>query len=348
MFFSRARAISPFDPSRLNIAVHVRLGGRAKLAQKVVKLELDQLSQLIEVITQEVEDLGERPPLFHIHSETANPCPSLEGGTFPEFPGWSIAREEVNTRMLHDILHEDVCDFTCSIIMNKGGAPERGSFPRLRHIQRVPECQAGRQSERNVPESCHGTLEPTLRERSETPGRMPSFSEAAVVELRCFCPASMGRHRRSEQPRDHAAVPLQVQACHSASPPKDCPEKQAGGDFCYPHPTGIFHVAGEPLVMNVGGNVVHSLTSMISADGVVMGCSALGQLAGILSKGIKMFSVGCEGSMTWEQNKMSPPFAIAELGELWVPMEGSWAGSKMTSVGVFRKALQLYIAREKV
>ena len=97
--------------------------------------------------------------------------------------------------------------------------------------------------------------------------------------------------------------------------------------------------------MNVGGNVVQSLRSMISADGVVMGCSAFGQLAGILSKGIKMFSTGCEGNMTWEQNKMTPLFAIAEMGELWVPLEGSWADPTLTNVGILREALQLHIER---
>lgn len=77
-----------------------------------------------------------------------------------------------------------------------------------------------------------------------------------------------------------------------------------------------------------------------------MGCSAFGQLAGILSKGIKMFSMGCEGNMTWEQNKMPPAFAIAEKGELWVPLEGSWTDPTLTNVGIFREALQLYLARE--
>lgn len=51
--------------------------------------------------------------------------------------------------------------------------------------------------------------------------------------------------------------------------------------------------------------------------------------------------------MTWEQNKMTPLFAIAELGELWVPLEGSWADPTLTNVGILRKAFELYVEQEE-
>ncbi|CAB1105518.1 unnamed protein product [Ectocarpus sp. CCAP 1310/34] len=173
--------------------------------------------------------------------------------------------------------------------------------------------------------------------------RTPLFHIFSETELPC---PSLEDGVFPEFP-EWAVAPDEIRECHSARPPDDCPEKQAGGDFCYPHHTGIFRVPGEPIIFNVGGNVVQSLMSMISADAVVMGCSAFGQLAGILSKGIKLFSTGCEGNMTWEQNKMAPLFAIAELGELWVPLEGSWADPTLTNVGIFRKAFELYVEREE-
>jgi len=46
---------------------------------------------------------------------------------------------------------------------------------------------------------------------------------------------------------------------------------------------------------------------MVNADAILMGCSSFGQVAGILSEGIKFFSVGCVGSQTGPQLRMGAP-----------------------------------------
>ena len=138
----------------------------------------------------------------------------------------------------------------------------------------------------------------------------------------------------------------QVRACIDAQPPDDCPEKQAGGAFCYPERSGVFHVRGAPVVLNLDPDVVNTLGCMIEADGILMGCSAFGELAGVLSEGMKLFSVGCGGPMTWEQNQLSPPLAIAERGELWVPIAGSWRNPGIGSIHIFRQVLTQYLAKK--
>lgn len=136
----------------------------------------------------------------------------------------------------------------------------------------------------------------------------------------------------------------QIRACIDAKAPDDCPEKHAGGDFCYPKRSGVFHVRGAPIVLNLGADVVNTLGCMIKADGIIMGCSAFAEAAGILSKNMKLFSVGCGGPMTWEQNQMAPPLAIAERGEMWVPIAGSWRNPVLKSSHIFRRVLKQYLA----
>lgn len=78
------------------------------------------------------------------------------------------------------------------------------------------------------------------------------------------------------------------------------------------------------ILLHVGADVQNDLSCMTQADGVVMGCSTFGQVAGILSKGISMFSLNCGGTVTPDQYKSIPPLAVAEMGRLWVPVAGSW------------------------
>lgn len=76
------------------------------------------------------------------------------------------------------------------------------------------------------------------------------------------------------------------------------------------------------------------------ADGVLMGCSTFGQIAGILTNGIKFFSVGCMGHVTPVQYRMIPPFAIAEYGHMWVPIDGSWRDPVLSAEAIFHDALR--------
>ena len=132
----------------------------------------------------------------------------------------------------------------------------------------------------------------------------------------------------------------QIQECNVAEVPIDCPERQLGGNVCYPVVPGEFKVIGKPIMINVSPDVVNVLGCMIVADGIVMGCSAFGALAGILSNGIKMFTTGCSGRLTWIQNKVSPPLAVSELGYMWVPLSGSWETPMLDKPGLFFRALQ--------
>ena len=46
-------------------------------------------------VSHEVVGKGLEPPLFHIFSETLNPCPSGETGLFDEFPTWPVELDQV-------------------------------------------------------------------------------------------------------------------------------------------------------------------------------------------------------------------------------------------------------------
>lgn len=77
-----------------------------------------------------------------------------------------------------------------------------------------------------------------------------------------------------------------------------------------------------------------------------MGCSTFGQIAGLITKGIKFFSVGCVGRMTPVQYRMMPPLAIAEYGHTWVPIDGSWRTPVLSALGVFKVALTKLIRQK--
>ncbi|CAM9214294.1 unnamed protein product [Ectocarpus sp. 8 AP-2014] len=130
----------------------------------------------------------------------------------------------------------------------------------------------------------------------------------------------------------------QIEECLVATTPRDCPDKQAGSS-CSPKRSGIFRVRDKSFILHVGSDVQNELSCMIKADGVVMGCSTFGQIAGLLTRGISFFSTRCSGEATPTQYKSIPPVAIAERGHLWVPIEGSWRDPVLSSTSIFRAAL---------
>ena len=140
----------------------------------------------------------------------------------------------------------------------------------------------------------------------------------------------------------------QIPECWAAPTPDDCPQKRAGGSVCNPSRDGIFKVVGKNIVLHVGADVQNDLSCMIQADGLLMGCSTFGQVAGILSKGISMFSMECGGDRTPGHYKTIPPLAVVEGGHLWVPIHGSWRDPVLASVSLFRGALETLLSERNL
>lgn len=86
------------------------------------------------------------------------------------------------------------------------------------------------------------------------------------------------------------------------------------------------------------------MSCMIHADGILMGCSTFGHIAGILTKGISFFSMQCHGKRTRDQYRLVPPIALSERGKLWVPVSGSWRNPALWSNGALTEALEDYLA----
>ena len=126
--------------------------------------------------------------------------------------------------------------------------------------------------------------------------------------------------------------------CLTAEAPKDCPlrDVQRG---CFPERSGIFRLQDKPIVLHLSPDVNNALSCMIHSDGVVMGCSTFGQIAGLLTKGISFFSMGCKGDVTPVQYKTIPPIAVAERGHLWVPLSGSWHNPVLNNTDVLGHAI---------
>lgn len=123
--------------------------------------------------------------------------------------------------------------------------------------------------------------------------------------------------------------------------------KRAGAPECNPDRTGIFRINDKPLYLHVGLDVQNELSCMIQADGILMGCSTFGQMAGVLGKGLKFFSYQCSGAKTPNHYKMMPALAIAEGGHRWIPVSGSWHDPAIMSQSIFKMALGIYL-NEKV
>lgn len=89
-----------FDSSRLNFAIHIRLGDRRYL-EKTSTEYFALLDGFMDTVTAEVMQLGGKPPLFHVFSETMVPCPNMETGFFEEFSSWApVEKEQVRNSQL--------------------------------------------------------------------------------------------------------------------------------------------------------------------------------------------------------------------------------------------------------
>ena len=140
----------------------------------------------------------------------------------------------------------------------------------------------------------------------------------------------------------------QIEPCLNPKIPEDCPEKRAGAKSCNPKRSGIFRVSGKPLYLHVGYDVQTELTCMAKADGILIGCSAFGQTAGVLNEGLKFFSFECGGKSTPGHNNMIPLLAIAESGNLWVPITGNWRDPSILSEAIFEAALEEHLKNKGV
>ena len=134
--------------------------------------------------------------------------------------------------------------------------------------------------------------------------------------------------------------------CLTAEVPDDCPQKRVGY-ACSPVRPGTFNAIGKPIVLHVGPDVHNALQCMIQADGLLMGCSTFGQIAGILSQGISFFSTHCSGFRTPAQYKIIPPIAVAERGYLWVPVAGSWHEPVLNSTDILNCALDTHLGNKR-
>lgn len=134
----------------------------------------------------------------------------------------------------------------------------------------------------------------------------------------------------------------QVSACLKAES-GDC-DKNAVGEKCNLNRSGVFGIHEKPMLLHVGRDVQNALSCMIHADGVLMGCSTFGHVAGLLSKGISLFSTACSHGLTPYQYRLVPPMAIAEGGYLWVPITGSWRDPVLESKELFKGALDTFLA----
>lgn len=148
--------------------------------------------------------------------------------------------------------------------------------------------------------------------------------------------------RRSPLVTAHRAI--QIPACLTAATPDDCPEKRRMNAPCNPDHPGTFKVQEKPILLHVHPDVQNAMNCMIQADGVVMGCSTFGQIAGVFTRGISFFSTQCEGSVTPVQYRSIPPLAIAEMGYLWVPISGSWWNPVLKAPALLTGALEALLA----
>lgn len=86
-----------FGDTRLNFAIHVRMGDRRTLQGNGLEY-FQLLENFMETVSEVVLEKGLEAPLFHIFSETVMPCPSESTGAFEEFPAWPIAHEQVRKK----------------------------------------------------------------------------------------------------------------------------------------------------------------------------------------------------------------------------------------------------------
>lgn len=57
------------------------------------------LEDFMDTVSAAVVGQGEEPPLFHVFSETQQPCPSHDTRAFDEFPDWPVEPDQVSMRI---------------------------------------------------------------------------------------------------------------------------------------------------------------------------------------------------------------------------------------------------------
>lgn len=104
--------------SRLNFAIHIRLGDRKGVDQATVKY-LELLETFMDTVSAAVVEQGYSAPLFHIFSETVAPCPWPSTNAFSEFPNWPVEPDQVRDNNKNGFILRTVCSkkswTTCSL-----------------------------------------------------------------------------------------------------------------------------------------------------------------------------------------------------------------------------------------
>ena len=90
-----------FDATSLNVAIHVRMGDRRAYVDATAEY-FRLLEAIMATVSQQVVEKGLEQPRFHVFSETLVPCPSVETGTFDEFPAWPVQPDQVSEIGSHE------------------------------------------------------------------------------------------------------------------------------------------------------------------------------------------------------------------------------------------------------
>lgn len=83
-----------FEAGILNFGIHVRMGDRAGLDRTPEEF-LTRLNGFMDTVTEVTAELGIAQPVFHVFSESQQPCPHADTATFEEFPLWPVDMNEV-------------------------------------------------------------------------------------------------------------------------------------------------------------------------------------------------------------------------------------------------------------
>ena len=272
----------------------------------------------MDTVSKEAARKELQPPLFHVFSETLFPCPPEDTGIFDEFPSWPV--HQVRTRFLR---YRD----TLPLILRRNCLLVVYSP----FLSADPICMA------------HCTVSLALLF-----ARVSHLCRAKLLKIvsrQSECEGELNLSCATTRTSTNLVRPMQIPGCRTTEVPKDCPEKQAGLP-CKPKWPGVFHVIGMPLVLHVGPDVHNALTCMIHADGLLMGCSTFGHIAGVLSHGISFFSMHCSGHHSPVQYKTIPPIAVAERGHQWVPVAGSWHDPVLNSTEILSGALDIHLGNK--
>eukprot|EP00903_Cladosiphon_okamuranus_P008265 g7955.t1 len=117
-----------YYPSQTHIAMHVRLGDRTAMHAGMENYFM-LLERLMDLVASAFSDQGHDPPTFHLFSETASECPSVEDGFFEEFPQWPVEEDEI-TRCLEAEVPESCLEMDAGALACN---PSRSGIFTVRH-----------------------------------------------------------------------------------------------------------------------------------------------------------------------------------------------------------------------